>query len=112
MSLPRSRRKAWRALRLTGRKACRSPDRPLAPSPFDIGDFELLLALVSTGHHLPGVLGRKASGPYRRLEIARFAADELRVDSTVRLPVIEEHYGAIWQELLEVLRFNEHEPAE
>jgi hypothetical protein len=72
-------------------------------SVFDIGDFELLLALVSSGEHLPEVLRRRASGPYRRLEIARFAADELHVDATVRLPVIEERYSALWQEMLEVL---------
>lgn len=31
-------------------------------SVFDIGDFELLLALVSVGNHLPEVLRRKAGG--------------------------------------------------
>jgi hypothetical protein len=76
-------------------------------SVFDIGDFELLLALVAGGHHLPDVLGRKASGPYRRLEIGRFAADELHVDATIRLPVIEERYSTLWQEMLEVLGFTE-----
>lgn len=81
-------------------------------SVFDIGDFELLLALVVAGHHLPDVLGRKAAGPYRRLEIARFSADELRVDTAVRLPVIEERYHALWHEMREVLGFTGDEPSE
>jgi hypothetical protein len=81
-------------------------------SVFDIGDFELLLALVATGHHLPDILGQKAAGPYRRLEIARFAPDELRADPALRLPVIEERYGALWEEMLAVLGFSEDERAE
>jgi hypothetical protein len=76
-------------------------------SVFDIGDFELLLALVSAGHHLPDVLRRKATGAYRRLEIARFAADELHTDPAVRLPLIDERYNALWQEMREVLGFTE-----
>jgi hypothetical protein len=81
-------------------------------SVFDIGDFELLLALVATGHHLPDILGQKAAGLYRRLEIARFAPDELRADPALRLPVIEERYGALWEEMLAVLGFSEDERAE
>lgn len=76
-------------------------------SVFDIGDFEFLLALVVAGHHLPDVLGRKASGPYRRLEIGRFAVDELRADPGARLPVLDERYHELWQEMLSVLGFEE-----
>jgi hypothetical protein len=81
-------------------------------SVFDIGDFELLLALVSSGHHLPDVLHRKAAGPYRRLEIARFAAEELRADPALRLPVLEERYQTLWEEMLTVLRFSDEERTE
>lgn len=77
-------------------------------SVFDIGDFELLLALVERGWHLPEILERKARGPFRRLEIARFAADDLHVDTTaLRLSVIEERYSAIWSEIREVLAFED-----
>jgi hypothetical protein len=81
-------------------------------SVFDIGDFELLLALVVAGHHLPDVLGRKAQGPYRRLEIGRFAVDELRADPDARLPVLDERYNELWQEMLAVLGFEAPEDGE
>jgi hypothetical protein len=45
-------------------------------------------------------------------EIARFATDELRADPALRLPVIEERYGALWEEMLAVLGFSEDERAE
>jgi hypothetical protein len=80
----------------------------IAPvSVFDIGDFERLLALVVAGHDLIDILRRKAVGPYRKLEIARFAHDELRVDPALRMPVIEERFAAQWRETLETLAFNE-----
>jgi hypothetical protein len=79
--------------------------RIAAVSVFDIGDFELLLALVAAGNSLTDILLRKASGPYRQLEIARFARDELHTEPTLRLPVIEERFQAQWRETLETLAF-------
>lgn len=73
----------------------------------DVGDFELLLGLVGRrGYHLPDVLDQKARGLFRRLEITRFIVDELHLDpASLRLPIIEERYRALWQEMREVLRF-------
>ena len=80
-------------------------------SVFDIGDFELLLALVSSGESLTGILERKAEGPYRRLEIARFAVDELGTEPTLRLPVIEERFGAQWEETVATLALHDRRGA-
>ena len=80
----------------------------IAPvSVFDIGDFELLLALVAAGHSVTDILRRKTQGPYRQLEIARFAHDELHTEATLRLPVIDERFRAQWQETLATLGFTE-----
>jgi hypothetical protein len=76
-------------------------------SVFDIGDFELLLALVVDGRSITDILRRKAEGPYRRLDIARFAADELHIEPTLRLPIIEERFRRQWQETLVMLDLHE-----
>jgi len=83
-------------------------DARVAPlSVFDIGDYELLLALVADGRSLTDVLRRKAEGPFRRLEIARFAVDELHVEPNKRLPVIEERFREQWRETLATLDMHE-----
>ena len=83
-------------------------DARVAPlSVFDIGDYELLLALVADGRSLTDILRRKAEGLYRRLEIARFAVDELRAEPTIRLPVIEERFREQWRETLATLDLHE-----
>lgn len=71
----------------------------------DIGDFELLLGLVSEGHHLPEVLGQKAQGPYRRLEISRWMHEELHLPMPLmqRPPVLEERWEAHGQTMRNVL---------
>lgn len=74
---------------------------------FDIGDFELLLALVADGQSLTDILRRKSQGRYRRLEISRFAFDELRIDPLLRLPIIEERWNVLWNEARATLDLHE-----
>ena len=74
---------------------------------FDIGDFELLLALISDGQSLTEILRRKSEGRYRRLEISRFAFDELRIDPLLRLPVIEERWNTLLDEAQAALDLSE-----
>jgi hypothetical protein len=71
----------------------------------DIGDFELLLGLVSEGHHLPDMLGQKAAGPYRRLEISRWMHEELHLPLPLmeRPPVLEERWEAQGQTMRNIL---------
>ena len=71
----------------------------------DIGDLELLLGLVSDGHYLPDVLGQKAVGPYRRLEIGRWMHEELHLPLPLmqRPPVLEERWEAQGQTIRNIL---------
>jgi hypothetical protein len=71
----------------------------------DIGDFELLLGLVSEGHHLPDVLRQKAHGAYRRLEIARWMHEErhLPLPLMQRPPVVVERWEAQGQTMRDIL---------
>ena len=71
----------------------------------DIGDFDLLLGLVSEDRHLPDVLGQKAQGPYRRLEIGRWMNEELHLPTPLmqRPPVLEERWEALGQMMRDVL---------
>jgi hypothetical protein len=92
----------------------RSPDTlrqaRVAPlSVFDIGDFELLLALVGAGYSITDILRRKAEGPYRRLEISRLAFDEFRIDPVLRLPIIDERWNELWAEMLATLDLREED---
>jgi hypothetical protein len=59
-------------------------------SVMDIDDFELLLAMGAAGQHLPPLIRRWREGAYCRLDFARYAHLELRVDPALRLPIINE----------------------
>jgi hypothetical protein len=73
----------------------------------DIGDFELLLGLVAAGYAVPDLLRAKHAGPYRRLELSRFAVDDLRlpVPLTARPPVMNERWDALAAEMYEIFAF-------
>ena len=69
----------------------------------DIDDFELLLAMGAVGHHLPTLLATWRGGPYRDLDFARFAHQELRIDPALRLPIISDRYEALGRRTRETL---------
>jgi hypothetical protein len=71
----------------------------------DIGDYELLLGLVAQGEHLPNILGQKARGPYRRLQLSRWMHEELHLPVPLmqRPPVLEARWEVLGQMMSAIL---------
>lgn len=77
--------------------------RPLTV--LDLEELEVLCGLVAQGWHMPEVLGRKAEGPYARLELGRFVTEDLHLPNTVRPPIVEERWRDAGQRTRQTLGF-------
>ncbi len=73
----------------------------------DPGEYEQLLALAHHGSNLAELLARKASGAYRHRDLATWLhGDPQAPDHHVRLPAVEDTFGAMIGELTPAFALN------